>query len=409
MEGLEERLLMANVLAVVSHGTLTLTGDSDPNQVAITRNGADPVGTLRITGTGSTINGSSAADQPFAGVKKIVVKLAGGDDDLELTNLTVDQFTILDSGGRMTLVATGVVVNRSVGIRTVSGGSEVTFQGACRVGGALTVRNGTGDDTLAIYGATDIAGAVRVNNGTGDSYLRIAGSSLHKGLSSTSTEGIYSDILQSMAITGNLTLKNGDGGGQVIIDTPSITGNLTLTAKTGNDDVEIIGGTITGNMKVSNGPGPSTVYIITTPATIGGNLTVNGNDSDEYVSLLWLTLGGRFIYNAGNGTNALLLDDSTLAKGASYVGGSGADNLFIEGRTNAGNTTFGGPVGMRLGDGNDQLWIGGATQPEMHAIFHKSLTLDGGKGTFDTANVYRTLGYNTFDLPPVLKHFETIV
>src|SRR5262245_54150752 len=88
IQPLEERTLMAGAsCAVVTNGTLTLTGDAKANDVAIVQqvnNGVPVVGTFMVIGrNGTTINhGSSSGYLP--GVNNISASLGDSGDILAL-------------------------------------------------------------------------------------------------------------------------------------------------------------------------------------------------------------------------------------------------------------------------------------------------------------------------------------
>ena len=78
-ESLEERtLLAANVTAVLSNGTLTITGTSDADDIYVFGDG--DAGYVEVTANGS----ADGAYGTFNGVKNIVVNTLGGDDDVNI-------------------------------------------------------------------------------------------------------------------------------------------------------------------------------------------------------------------------------------------------------------------------------------------------------------------------------------
>src|SRR6185295_12079436 len=69
-----------DVTAHVSAGKLTIKGDADGNTIALDHTGLGPM-QVRVTGTGTTINGLPGP-LVFDGVTALVIDMGAGDDTL---------------------------------------------------------------------------------------------------------------------------------------------------------------------------------------------------------------------------------------------------------------------------------------------------------------------------------------
>lgn len=124
---LESRTVPAgNVTASLSHGILTIAGDTDSNQISIVASGEHGV-TISAVDSSTTINGSSSS-AAFDRVRGITASMGDGNDLLTIT---------------------GVKLHKQLSVDMGAGDDNLTIDGV-RAGKHSTLDLGTGNDTAAI-------------------------------------------------------------------------------------------------------------------------------------------------------------------------------------------------------------------------------------------------------------------
>jgi hypothetical protein len=171
----------------------------------------------------------------------------------------------------------------------------------------------------------------------------------------------------------DLNLNNGLANALPI----TITGNLTIKAGDGDDAVEFAG-SYGGNVKIDLGAGDDFAQedaVFDNNLIVGKNFSIKGGDgNDDYVPFQVITVGGNVKVDMGDGDDEVDLD---------VLG-----DFTINGRR----------ISVKMGDGDDFLQIADTAAPNAR------VTLDGGAGDDD----FDDDGGNTFGKTPKLKNFETV-
>jgi hypothetical protein len=173
----------------------------------------------------------------------------------------------------------------------------------------------------------------------------------------------FLDIQDSVTISGNLSVKLGDGD-DVLNLSGSFGGNVKLDLGDGDDGVFESGGV------VPSAPGDGNL-------AVGKNLTLKGGDGDdEYDPHQDITVGGNLKIDMGDG------DDRVANHAGVY-------------------TYHGRRISVKMGDGDDdELDLGGVITAN-----NARVTLDGGDGSSDELF---TFAGNTFGKTPKVKNFEVV-
>ncbi len=205
---LEQRTLpTGTVVAAVSSGNLTLTGDNNSNQLTInvTETG------ITLTGTAGTLIRSgafSAATQTLVGsntFRDVTINLDGGNDALTVnlgTDLAVGNLT----------VRRNLKINGGFGNDSVTVNSATLTSGKIDVGGDLTVDLGAGNDRLTktlVAAPINVTGNVRIIGGTGNDDVE----------------------LEALTVGKDLTIDTGSGDDEVfLVDSGTGTDTVPFTA-----------------------------------------------------------------------------------------------------------------------------------------------------------------------------------
>lgn len=249
-----ENRLTPTVTSSFLNGTWTLTGDDLDNQVAINSTGP---GAFNVTG--DPVSGDPAP----TGVKKLVINLNGGSDR--------------------------VLFNTNFNT------TPITLNG-------LTINGGTGNNSVDVYDLT-IKGNLTITNLTGFDDLFLENLTVR----ATRKPG-----------TGNVTIRNGDGGSSTIILARSTTFNsiaktLTVTNGAGMDSLLLVNTHIGGNVINNNGAGSGYSSIRNNPnalarSTVGGSVTITYGHPAE-VDLPDVIVKGNVTINMGVGAGAEIIAD----------------------------------------------------------------------------------------------------
>ena len=153
VEALEGRLTPAgNVFASLSDGVLEVRGDAAANAVRVTQ---DSAGIIRIEGLdGTTINGQAAVTFNGSGLEKADLRLAGGNDRLEVLGLRTRNDLRVEMGGGSDVVSlTGVSAGTSLTVKTDAGNDQITAT-RVRSGGDLAIEAGWDNDRIDLTDVT---------------------------------------------------------------------------------------------------------------------------------------------------------------------------------------------------------------------------------------------------------------
>lgn len=326
-EGLEERtLLAANVTAVLSNGTLTITGATSGADVAdfIEVYGDGTTGHVTIDVNGGTLAGDSDGVKSFTGVKNIVFNGGAGNDELDVYDLSIT--------------------------------------------GNVTANGGAGDDNLYVYSYGDdvfIGGSVSLTaedtevwaGSYGDDVTIVKNVTLNGGTTNGDYQGIYTYYGTDIFIGGSVAMNGGAGSG----DYAEIYNYDTITDSYGygNGPVALQG---------FNGYGYS---ISASSINIAGNVTINGGAGNDYgvienyANAVYgeINIGGNVTFTGGDGIDSMGVRNfgygSSVAIGASVVmnGGNGNDFMGIDNYSYGTSVTVGGNVTVHGNDGVDTLGL----------------------------------------------------
>ncbi len=358
-----------NVSAALSGGTLKLKGDGDANTVTLDQVALNP-DALRVTGTGTTINGGS---DPliFEGVTGgLQVDLGGGDDTLLLDTVTL---------------AGTVKIKMGAGADTLSiSGGELQ--------GTVSVDLGGGDNVLQLCSPV-VDGTLSVKTGAGTGSARNAAC----GQTIASNQG-GALVLDSVEVKKGVVLKGSKRSEAVTIHDSHLDAGAKLTLGGGSDAVAVCHSAIGTTLAVQMGRGaPGT----TVQASCGGLVSPSGDnaldvDSCAIGSDLSARMGGSadsalFSFNLidgavkidlGQGANTLTLDATASQKTLTVKSGKGDDAIQIK------NAQYGASVNVKAGGGTNAV-----TFSAVGVVNDLSVVTGNGNDTIDTtgATVHGTI------------------
>lgn len=121
VESLERRMLLSgNVLATLVNGTLNIAGDDAANVIVVTQAGTKQH-QLRISGAnGTSINNQSGSVILNGITRGVIIRMAGGADNLTLRSLSLPGNVAIAQGGADTLTIDNTDVEKSLMIRNTS-------------------------------------------------------------------------------------------------------------------------------------------------------------------------------------------------------------------------------------------------------------------------------------------------
>jgi hypothetical protein len=283
---LEERTLMAgDVGAVLTNGTLTLTGDADANDVAVYQqinNGVPNPGVFTVAGlNGTTINHGSTSGY-LTGVNNISASLGGSGDHLAL----------------------GLVSYK---------GTPTPFN----LAGNLSIDMGSGENKVDLIGTT-VGGDATINSGD-----------------------LYDQISIRGSFSNNLNINPNGGGDFVQIDKTSVANDLNIAAGTdnGNDWVNVYNTKVGHDVKVDMGASTSGLFYDTLQIdhlTVNHDLTLLGGAGKHSYSITNSTIKDAFFATLGGDDGVNIANTSVTNKTDLRLGG-GNDQIRIT-DSNFGNT-----------------------------------------------------------------------
>lgn len=179
IQPLERRQLLAGNVAVdVVNDDLVITGDGSDNAIEIN---ADLLDTTSLTITGvsdTTINGLGEPAFVSGFFGHVIIRMAGGDDQVRISRADVPQDLQIDLGaGDDLLAADRVTVRENLTINGRAGDDRILIADT-RVFAESNIACGAGDD-IAILAGGRFREAVRVTGGAGDDVLDTAAASFN--------------------------------------------------------------------------------------------------------------------------------------------------------------------------------------------------------------------------------------
>lgn len=152
-----------------------------------------------------------------------------------------------------------------------------------------------------------------------------------------------------------------------------LAGKLTIVGGTGNDTVNLINVAVDRNLAITD-VGALRAVATLQDDTVGGNLTLQGPVQGTATPTLdHVQVNGLTQITTGAGDDAVTVNDSIFAGAFLLFTGAGDDHVTIQDQ--AGATTFGGPVQVNLGTGQNLLTLA----PDVDDVVH----LNGAWSVFD--------------------------
>ena len=439
LERLEPRLVMAgNVIAQVSQGSLTLTGDARDNQIVITQSAA---GRFTISGQAGTTINRSAGPVTFSGVTAdIRASMGAGDDRVQLggRSITVgDDLVIVGGTGDNRLdVLAALTVTDDILISNQQGTDMTVITGRLRVGGNVSVRNGDGQSFTVINpgpgaGVNRIAGHLFVSNGTGDHHNTVIDTNVGGNVSFNSGQanagafntfavedspvrlrigGSASFVSQSRARTTNV-LNSTDVVGNVLFSTGTTGPASHSLGSLDSLGAARVGGRVSIRADQSTGQVAVTLGDLGTEArgglAIRGDLRIRTGSGLDQINVGSVRVDRSTAISTGAGTDSVRIDDSTLVGAVTVSTGLGADEVLVEQRTSLSDaaTQFRQSVLVDLGEHNDLLRLGLASSRNQAVRLSQGGRFDGGAGI----DRRESAGLTSANADAVFENFEEVI
>ena len=398
---LEDRLTPAtsapvavgNVLASVSAGLLTITGDALVNGIDITQTGFKQFTVFSFFGS---VNGGPNKIFVADNVTSMAISLGGGDDILSFEAL---QAPMLIAGNVSISMGSGIdAVNMNPGIGnaiSIFGNLSITNgAGACEnilsdvnVGGAATFNHAAGGDSrLFIQGFVGVNSfkSLSVANGIGNDTVRISDTNFSGSVAISNGQGgllggdtsvslLAGGSANLLSIGGSLAVSTSSGHATFAVSDYNVSGNVSMTQ---------LGGTASNFVGIEDGPTLTGLTPI-----FKGNVAITSTGQNPFVELgsagTPFTIKGGVAINLANstGNTFVRLDDLASAGNASATGGisiatgSALDSINLDDVGTGSN--FRGAVTISTGSGNDSLTIDGVAAG---TTFFRSLNANLGAG-----------------------------
>ena len=240
--GLESRMLLAgNVTAQLVNGDLHLTGDSAANDIKVTKTSA---GVIVQGKSGTTINGVATDFVAYATsvttTGDIVASLGGGDDKIQIDNLTLDgNLTVVGGEGKDSLGLTQSTIHGSV-IFVGAGGDDTFYAESSTIDGSVVADMGEGNDLVG-FTSTRVKKNLDVTGGRGNDRVNLDGATIDNWLLASMGKGNDDIRLANGTTTNHVRLMTGGGEDLVQIDASHTTGSFFADLGRGNDSVSLVG------------------------------------------------------------------------------------------------------------------------------------------------------------------------
>jgi hypothetical protein len=433
-ESLENRrMLSATVTAVLSGGTLTLTGNKNDAYVEVQGNGTlfgyviTGLNGTKITygsntGTSETVGevtNGLAVNLPGSGSGTQSFELNGGDEEPLFGGFTLsmgneNNTVAIENGTSIVLKASISTGNGNQTIQLGTAGTQGGVAPDVDINGNLSITTGAGNSSVSVFDSV-INANMAVNMGNGNNKVVVG--------SEADTNGFGTDQGQYDVEAGlGISIRLGNGNGNVQIDNTNVgdeggAGNLTVATGNGNATISIgkengIGKSDVslndGYLYVSTCPGNSNVTVLDTSVGFG--------EQEEFVKAAVVSPSslnpGDMAIELGAGNDTVAIGSATNqnpsdidVQGNAYVDiGSGnatisLQSAFVDGNLEmshqSGNTAItigaydpytegsdvyvGGNVTITTGAGNASIAIGGAAENDS-AFISGSLSIQTGTG-----------------------------
>lgn len=419
LETMEGREVPANVVTVMSGGSLFVLGSTASDAVTVSQSTLNQV-TL-TPGAGTTINGSTLpVTGPLFG--SLVFRLGSGNDVLDF-----------DLGSGLTIPGSLVVDYGTAGSGTKTTETVNAGQFALRVGGGIGIRYAAGDVTTTLDNLR-VNGNVLIQHMTGDCTLKIdnlagAGnfSVIGGGLTVLNTQGVATNTLSDTNVGGSVFFANGkarasdNAAGSTTIQNANNTaraiigGNLAIGNASGNSSAgDSVGDVmVRGSVAMSLGTGNfsatiANVKVTSAPVSIGGSLGIHGSlTGQDTIDLggagTGLRVGMSVAVTTGSGPATIAINDLTVAGATAIATGIGADTVTIDGSAGDLGSNFNGSFTVLTRGGADSVSINSGSASGATTTFRSTVAV--GLGPDDDTLSLATAGKVRFLTPvsmPVL-------
>ena len=380
IELLEDRIAPAAVFARVSGHHLYITGSAGDDILTLTNDDAN-LTSFDVTGTA---NGTPVNYVSPAGITDVSVSLLTGSDrfQYELNNhgkaVLPGSLTIKGTGDAKMITVGPLELGKNFSFtngKSTTGETNVLL--ALNAGGNVTVKTAGGDTRVEVNPGFSVFMAIKGN------------------LTVTNGTGVDQFILESVNIGGNVTINDGAGSnGQAgyaqfssMVGSPAksvIKGNLSLTFAdgTGTKPIAIEDYYIGGNLKISDGTGTFTTEIgqlhVAQPVVVHGNVTIKGSSSP--LTLLVgqnQTMGLDVLKNltvSGGTDDTLTLYNLHVEGATKFKTGNGANQVTID------DSIFAGTFNLTGGSSSDLLSIESTSGSQSPTVFEKAALIHLGTG-----------------------------
>jgi hypothetical protein len=333
-ECLEERTNPGVVTVSFAAGTLTLTGSTGADSIAISQPGfgqitLTPDGTtgFNVGGVNLGLGNAATFGTAAAPVKALTANLGLGND-----TFNVDLATSLSLQG-------SVSVNLGAGTNQLYGAINSNTNNTLNVGGSLTIAGGSGVDSINADNF-NVAGNVAINAGDGNNQI-------------TTDFNVGGAGPPTCFVQGALTITQGIGAATMLFFEVQVQGLTTINLGSSVPANSAVGSNVTFS-DAGAGIAFNGGLKITTAATNVGAETITFQNTVAGVAIGGAGLG---ITTTG-GNDVIDLSGVINTAGTLINTGAGNDSVLLDGPTTT--STFAGPFQMNTGDGNDTVEIGNA-------------------------------------------------
>jgi hypothetical protein len=409
-EALEPRRLLAgDVSAVVSHGTLLITGDNANNFVEVFGTGTAGQfvveGFTDNQGVNTKIN-HSTNQQTFNGVTNISVAMNKGDDffGFEGGNVAGNFNIDMGDGNDEVNVGTPKIVTGTTSTPTVQPLQIPTSLSSTTICGTLCINLGSGNNWL-IEASTHVKQSETITACDGNDQIQLVDTPDGMG-------GGSQTIGNGVTVDKDLSVNLGGGSNYLEAYDLTVNGSFKVNG-TGTNDVELAVVNVAkdavfnlcgnGSQDFSIAPEEEWGVVSGLQNHVGGNLTVNTGNCNDEVDEASLTVDGTNTINTNGGNDKVNLGASdtdpadtdysvNVGKDFCINLGCGTDSLF----TNEASTTTDnmvrvtGTFSVVKGSGNSTIDLRLVTAGAL------KVTTDGGQDnvTLNTVDVVTTATVN---------------
>jgi hypothetical protein len=329
---LETRIFPTAV--VTFNGTLlTITGDTDSNEVLVERDG-NQLHVAGQNGTLITVQGLDVSEFFFTvnGSFNLNAKFLEGDDVLLLENgLQIRSATVSMGEGENTVGIAETVFSGKLTIKA-GGGTDVIdiFQSA--VTSNTLIQTGGGDDDISLNESTFV-GSTTIKTDLGEDNVEIGNI----------------EAFNRLKCVGKLTIQTGADNDTVSLD---FLDTKAYAIDTGDDDDSVsVEDVLTyGLVNIKTGAGEDSLFVSSVFQTGSGTNVFDVGSASDTMSLFNCSFAAAVTINLGSGVgNGLTIDDVTF-HGAFTLNSQGTDDeIAVETLAADGQTTFNRAAKFNLG------------------------------------------------------------